>query len=260
MFNYLNEKDFIHEEYGKNPFLFWKWLLIILLLTCLFYAASLFYFSTLSKQYHESPFLQVTNREISLFLWQNPSYMRVHAKNKNGYLPAFQYAERIGLDPSYAEDYVIAPPELLFLYHTWKRLLGNILISRSIRAGEFQLFLIASPEWLPRYWPAAPSKYIKLIEGLSQFSKDHILNADLPLAVQQAFVGWKNYFFEGSQINSFAPSKEFIQDFLAQYPDYARPLWCNIVGNHYLLDFEQSSLSPFLRAALFNFSKISLAQ
>src|SRR6476620_911156 len=142
----LSEKDFIHEEYGRNPFPFWGWIGAVIGFSLIFSWGLSTYTNTLERQITDSPFLQVTNREMSLFLWQNPQHMRVHVKKKNGYLPAFEYAERIGLNPEYADDYVVAPPELLFLYHTWHRLLGDSYIPRYISGKEFSLFLTAVPE------------------------------------------------------------------------------------------------------------------
>lgn len=262
----LEEKDFIHEEYGRNPFPFWGWLGVILLTALLFFGATRFYYSTLAEIYIENPFLQVTNRELSLFLWQNPQHMRVHVKQKNGYLPAFEYAEKIALIPQYADDYAIAPPELFFLYHTWKRLIGESVISRAIPADEFRKFLTAVPEWAPEYWKKAPAGYVAFAIGLSTESKENLSNLSrdvLPLEVRQAFIGWKNYFFEGNQINALQPTVQLLKQFLLAYPHYARNYWCNSVGDDYLksVDGESASvvnsteLAPFLRAALFNFSE-----
>lgn len=260
----LEEKDFIHEEYRKNPWPFWGWLGVVITFTLLFYGSSLFYYSTLAEQYAHHPFLQVTNREMSLFLWQNPQHMRIHVKKKNGYLPAFQYAERIGLDPEYADDYVVAPPELLFLYHTWHRLLGKVYIPRSISAKEFSTFLSAAPEWLPRFWQKAPIRYIALLDQL-QARENENLNLvsfeELPLDVRNAFVGWKNYYFEGDQINALNSTYQDVAHFLAEYPHYGRSYWCNIVGDSYLKTLQDKKnsefmpadeLSPLLRVALFN--------
>lgn len=264
----LEEKDFIHEEYGRNPFPFWGWLSVVLFVTLLFFGASRFYFSTLAELYSESPFLQVTNREMSLFLWQNPQHMRVHVKIKNGYLPAFEYAEKIGLTPQYADDYVIAPPELFFQYHTWKRLLGNVDLNRPIPADEFRTFLTAVSEWAPKYWKKAPESYVTFVNALPEDSKEDLStvnNEILPLEVRQAFIGWRNYFFEGNQINALQPKAQLLEQLLSLYPHYARNYWCNIIGDTYLktvydnseLAIKSNELSPFLRAALFNLDKVN---
>lgn len=252
----LEEKDFIHEEYRKNPFHFWKWLGVVIVVTLLIVGAGNFYFSMLSDQYAHSPFLRVTNRQISLFLWQNPQYMRVHVQNKNGYLPAFNYAERIGLNPEYAEDYVIAPPELLFFYHTWKRLIGDLFFPRSIPKEEFRMFLVAVPEWDPRYWKNAPPNYRTLLDS-NEYPANDLSTLDketVPFEVRQAFIGWKNYFFEGAQINAMQPTADELADFIEKYPQYGHSYWCNIVGNGYL----KGELSSFLRVGLFNSARPTL--
>ncbi len=259
----LEEKDFIHEEYCKNPLSFWKWLATVLIFTFVFSGATVFYYSVLARQYSENPFLQVTNREMSVFLWQNPQYMRVHAKSKNGYLPAFEYAERIGLNPEYADDFVIAPPDLLFLYHNWNRLIGDAYIPRAISGKEFSTFLSAVPEWTPRYWQKAPENYLELVELLPNHLSDDLNLQDfdaLPLKVRQAFVGWKNYFFEGYQINKSRYAYNDAAKLLSFFPNYGRAFWRNILGSSYLSSFHDGisgvippeELSPLLRAALFN--------
>lgn len=259
----LEEKDFIHEEYGRNPFPFWGWLAAVIVAAFLFFGATRFYYSTLTDLYEGSPFLRVTNRELSLFLWQNPHHMRVHVKQKNGYLPAFEYAEKIGLIPRYADDYAIAPPELLFQYHTWKRLLGNYVIPRKIPADEFRKFLTGVPEWAPEYWEKAPEEYKALVNSLpfeSTENLDDLSNDVLPPEVRSAFIGWKNYFSEGDRINALQPTVKLLNALLGAYPHYARNYWSGIVGDSYLkspdVDEEKvlknEELSPFLRVALFN--------
>ncbi len=263
----LSEKDFIHEEYGRNPFPFWGWLIAVLGFSLLFSLALSKYTAVLSDQYADSPFLRVTNREISLFLWQNPNHMRAHVKSKNGYLPAFQYAEKIGLNPEYADDYVQAPPELLFLYHTWHRLLSDEFPIRAISAEEFQVFLEDVEEWQPRYWNQAPKEYVHLTEDLGSYGKKNLnlLPAEiLPIRVRQAFIGWKNYFYEGDKINEMVVAENELEKFIKQYPHYARNYWRNIAGDSYLKTFTlkgpaepvlSEQIAPFLRVALFNEQK-----
>lgn len=262
----LEEKDFIHENYGKNPFRFWAWFATVFLVALLFFGAARFYFSTLAEIYLENPFLQVTNREMSLFLWQNPQHMRIHAKYKNGYLPAFEYAERIGLTPQYADDYAIAPPELFFLYHTWKRLLGDYFVPRAIPANEFLTFLIAAPEWTPDYWKDASENYKELLSTLGNENNKNLADLSFevfPLEIRQAFIGWKNYFYESDQINAIQPTSQLLDKLLMDYPNYSRNYWCNIIGGSYLKSTYRSTdeiiksaeLSSFLRVALFNLEK-----
>jgi hypothetical protein len=262
----LSEKNFIHEEYPKHPWRIWGWLAIVIVCSLLFAWPLLQYSSFIEKQYAHSPFLQVTNRQISVFLWQNSEHMRVHAKNKSNYLPAFDYLDRVGLNPEYAEDYVVAPPELLFLFHNWNHFLRTDLISRSIPTDEFKNFLIDVMEWQPKYWPAAPPAYISLISELEKGIKTDLMHESfdtLPIEVRQAFTGWKNYFFEGDAINTFLPSYGLLKEFLKDFPHYTRPYWRNIYGLHYLKELEDNPdsiiskeyLSVPLRVALYNYSK-----
>lgn len=259
----LSERDFVHEEYGQNPFRLWCWLLTLLLVTVFFVSADNFYHLKLQKSYARNPFLRVTNRELSLFLWQSPNYMRVHVKSKNGYLPAFDYAERIGLNPEYADEYAIAPPELLFLYHTWKRLLADIVIERKVTSEDFRLFLVAVPEWSPRFWKGAPEGYVDMVGKF--INGGVLLNEKLPKEVLQAFNGWKNYYFEGEMINNSRYTLKQVEELIDLYPHYGRSYWCNIYGDTYLKVDEQGEegeeglftfaiggLSPLLSSALFN--------
>lgn len=265
----LLEKDFIHEEYRQNPAPFWLWLAIVVGITILFTAGFAVYSRQLAKQFSKSPFLRVTNREISLFLWQDPTLMRAHAKNKNGYLPAFEYLDRVGLKGEYADDYVIAPPELLFLYHNWHRLLSNELPLRKIPIEEFRLFLRETEEWQPQNWAMAPTGYLQLINDLPNLKIQNLNDLPmnlLPIIVRHAFIGWKNYFFEGNQINQLRPSFKEIEKFLQFYPHYQHNYWRNIFGEFYLKIMTEKNFNPeaiipeeqlssLLRVAFYNYIK-----
>ncbi len=264
----LPEDQFIHEGYRQHPWYFWGWLAVVMACSLLFWFGLDKYATTLNREYADRPFLRVTNREMSLFLWQNPSYMRVHAANNNGYLVAFDYVDKIGLKPEYADEFAIAPPELLFLYHTWERQIANEWPERPIYADELYAFLFEVSEWLPRYWPMAPKKYVELVKRLPKLGKEnlsHLSHHELPLDVKRAYAGWRNYFFEGAQIEQASFTRKQVKTFLSAYPHYRRNYWCQIVGSHYLADLEnlslesneylsQGTLAPFLRIALYNWS------
>jgi len=186
--------------------------------------------------------------------------MRVHAKNKIGYLPGFQYMHRINIEPGFAEKMCIAPPSVLFFYHTWKRLLSSYLPKRKIEALEFQEFLNCLPEWSPHNWKKAPKNYANLIEN-EKFET-------LPFEVHHAFFGWKNYYKEGEAINAFRPTFLQLQSFLKEHPHYARHYWKHILKDsspNYLKTYAsglfnpsayvpQDEIAPFLLAALYNFT------
>lgn len=262
----LSEEQFINEGYAKNPWPFWGWFLAVLATSLLLWVGFSAYVDTLQEQYAHSPFLQVKNRQMSLFLWQNPSYMRVFAKDKNGYLPGFEYLKKVGLNPEYAEDYVVAPPELFFLYHSWQRQISRETPMRAIPADELYTFLYEVEEWQPRNWKEAPIEYKALVTELPTLGHEdlNLLNdRALPYVVRQAFIGWKNYFLEGEKIAAFRPTQAQVVQFLEKYPHYARNFWCNIVGTQYLQSLNltlnepeallpDKELAPFLRAALYN--------
>ncbi len=258
----LPDSQLIHEEYSKNPYPFWVWLFVIIGVVTLMWASQNAYRTYMQNRYLGDPFLQVTNRELSLFLWQNPLYMRPHAKTKTGYLTGFQYLQKVNIEPGFAEQYAAAPPELLFLYHTWSRLLKPALPSREVPAYEFAEFLEYVDEWQPANWPNAPGSYIELVKRLDPSSKQN-LQSLLPLEVRWAFQGWKNYFKEGSKINQLQITYAVLKEFLEKYPMYGRSYWRNISGAEYLKTFTfgkysdnepipREDLEPFLKVAIYN--------
>lgn len=272
----LLERNYIQEQWKKNPFPPWIWLVLLTLLAALLWGFWNWYENFLKEKVEKSPFLQVTNRSFSLFLWQFPEHMRINSKMKQGYLPAFQYEDKISINVGQADQYVIAPPDLLFLYHTWNRLISSEFIPRPILVEEFKEFLAYAEEWKPAYWPDAPKPYVNLIKELPQKQNSEDLNrldeSILPLEVKQAFLGWKNYFKEGDEINHIEPAYGKMREFISGHPHYARNYWRNIVDNHYpryLISLNDShkqeeiipreEIPPFLRVAYYNFVKSSEA-
>lgn len=283
MVSELPERDFVREEKGKNPFPLWLWLFLATAFIAIIWGGHTWFGSYLNHKVEMSPFLQVTNREFSLFLWQNPEYMRINAKDKSGYLSGFQYIGKVNIEPELADKYVVAPPETLFLYHTWRRLVSREFSPRPIPQYEFLEFLSQIEEWDPKNWPAAPEGYVQIISMISsnnlpsEIAGTHINPDDLqtlpksslPIEVRMAFQGWKNYFKEGELINSLKPDFLLLDGFLTAHSGYARHYWRNIVEDkypRYLLtmssgDYDRLALvpmqeiTPMLKVALFNFSQ-----
>ncbi len=257
----LEEKDFIQEEYGKDPTPFWVWSFIVLLVSALIWLLMLWYSNVMDRAAEQNPFLQVSNRDFSLFLLQNPEHMRVHVTNKSGYLPGFRYVDKVGLDLASAENIVEAPPEVLFLYHTWHRLLGDVVFNRPLFFDQFTAFLNDAEEWKPENWSQAPLEYVALIQS-GNYAGDlqELPLTTFPKEVRQALIGWLNYFKEGEQINQIRPTYAEIESFLLLHPQYQRSLWCQIKDGYlkglYVKDIQEEvpleELAPFLRAALFN--------
>ena len=262
----LSEKDFISESYKKDPKPFWVWSFIVLAITAAVLSINVWYSHELHELFKDNPFLQVTNRQMSLFLWQNPEFMRANVKVKNGYLPGFFYMDRIGMDPDAAEHYVIAPPELLFRYHTWQRLLGNVFIPQPIPKEDFVKFIEDALEWQPENWPKAPKEYVKMLQDLPHSDvKDlsTLPESTLPREVRMAYQGWHHFFIDREAINDLSPSNTTVDKFLVEYPHYARNYWRNIVEENYpeyLMDIDAQKtvpldkMAPFLRVALFEFT------
>ena len=269
----LSEKDFINESYRENPTPMWLWLLVILFLVAFGWGTSSWYQEHIRDRIGHTRSMQVSNRDMSLFLWQNPEFMRAHRKRggTRGYLPGFEHLERIGVIPEVADKYVVAPPELLFRFHIWHRLLGDIRFPAPIPADDFRKFFEESPEWQPNYWAGAPGEYRDLVDSLeSGGAAPHDLatlsEAVLPWAVRQAFQGWKNYFIDRDAINALTVTYDEMERFIARYPHYARNYWRNVLEDtvpDYLLSFTKGGyssdgivpsreLAPFLRVAVYN--------
>lgn len=270
----LSESEFAENNSLVKAIPLWIWLFLFTILIVLFIGLKAWYGQIIGKEEGKEPFMKVTNREMSVFLWQFPAYIRANTSKKTGYMPGF-FFDKENFDPKKEEEFVSAPPDLLFLYHTWNRLLAPYFISRPIKPAEFNEFLTQLPEWKPENWKLAPDEYTQLVT-LKEYSKlenmENLSNQQLPLIVRQAFLGWKNYFKEGPFINKLAPSVGQVQNFLEKYPTYGRPSWRNIglvagkevAGLKYLQELINDSadsqeiitpdeLSSFLKVALFNF-------
>jgi hypothetical protein len=258
----------IHEGYKKDPTTLWAWIFFLAIFMALLWGAGSWYTGYLQTQQELKPFLRVSNRALSLFLWQHPELMRANAKSKSGYLPAFQYLERVSVEPALADQIAVAPPELLFQFHTWDRLVGDVWFPRAIPEPEFIAFLDYCEEWQPRYWPQAPKEYADLVASLQSASTIDLQQlpvSTLPRVVRIAFQGWKNFQQEGEAINQFIPTYAQVGEFLKNFPHYARNYWQNLYDNtthQYLKSLAEhptnqdpiptSDLVPFLRAAVFN--------
>jgi hypothetical protein len=256
--NELDEKNFIHEGVKDDPFPLIYWFIILVFIGAISWFISSWYDSVVNKEIDSSPFLQVTNREFSLFLWQNPEFMRIHVSDKASYLPAYNYIESLSMKPEMADDFVVAPPEILFKYHTWQRLLADEVPVQTVSRDDFNKFLEFAQEWAPTYWKEAPQSYISLIETLPQNTAPTLT---VPLPVQQAYTGWKNFFTEGDAINTFQPTYTLFHQLVARYPHYAKNYWQNLIPD-YMHSKETGEVIPqheqpsFLKSALYNFSKL----
>ena len=270
----LQEKDFIQDDRIKNKLPFWLWGVLFTLIVTLIWGTGSWYSQKISQEVEANPFLQVTNRQMSLFLSQFPEYMRVNKKTgRAGYLPGFQYLDKLNIEPEMADQIVVAPPELLFLYHTWERLLSPEFIPRSIKLSEFKEFLLYAEEWQPKYWPKAPAEYIKFANALLSnegIESESIPAMAAPKEVVQAFQGWKNFFKEGEAINNTVPTYGQMMTFLNASPHYQRNYWRNILIDSYpnylknlythpainpSLTIPKSEIAPFLKVAFYNYQQ-----
>ena len=269
----LEESAFIHEGYRKNPYPLWLWLALSAVLLALLWGGGSWYAKRGDSDAKDLPFFQVTNRQFSLFLWQNPAFMRRNVSHKEGYLPGFKHLEKVSMNPELADLIVEAPPKILFLYHNWNRLVAHELIAREIPSDEFAKFLLVCEEWQPRYWGKAPISYVNYFEKyIPRKGEDLQLLPliTLPNEVRLAFQGWKNYTLEGEAINRLNPNFEEMRQFLSAYPHYSRPYWKNLVdmsGKSYLKaflgkyvpsdTFPKEDLPPFLKVAFYNWKNRS---
>jgi len=262
--NKIKDSELIHEGFRKNPRPFFIWLVLLAIMIVGIAAVQWGLKAFLEEKICESPFNRVTNREILPFLWQNPRFMRAHVKKKTGYLPKYQYLDKVTVEPEFADDFVVAPPQVLFLYHVWDRQIGDLYIPRPISPEEFQDFLDYAEEWKPKYWDEAPDDYIALVQSLPEKSGD--LNDQLPLKVKQAFQGWKNYTKEGQEIQMIRPTAGEMDEFLQKYPIFSRNYWKNVSTDRYLRSYSngelqegdpipKDELASFLMVAIYNEQK-----
>lgn len=268
----LPEKDFIQDNVPKSNLPYWLWGILFTLFIALLWGIGSWYNQKISKEIEGNPFLQVTNRELSVFLWQFPEHMRVNSKTKSGYLPGFQYIDKLSIEPNMADLYAVAPPELLFLYHTWNRLLSPEFITRPIQLSEFKEFLLYAEEWQPKNWPAAPKDYVDFANALlasQTLEPEQLPKVTPPKQVLQAFQGWKIFFKEGEAVNKTSPTYGQMADFLKVSPHYARNFWRNIVADEYpnylktlfsgkytpTVKVSNDELAPFLKFAFYNYQQ-----
>jgi|GEM_PF-899338 len=269
----LSEGNFIQNGWTFTSLPFWVWLFLIAVIAALILGSEALYEEFLQKEKREAPFFEVTNREFSVFLWQFPSFMRMNVSRKVGYLPGF-FLRTPNIDPATSEEFIVAPPEVLFLYHTWLRLLYPEFVVRPIPPKEFEAFLEQMPEWKPLHWPKAPAGYVEMVNSRSYMTigdLQRLEEAVLPLVVRQVFQGWKNYFIEGAQIDSFQATFATVKRFVQRNPHYARNYWRNIesvnsqevAGPHYLEAllgdefspdalFPEEQLPSFVKVDMFN--------
>ncbi len=147
----LDEKDFVNESYSKDPGTIWLWLVIVMAVVLLMWGGRSYFQGYLHQVKEERPFLDVTNRQMSLFLWQNPEFMRINAKSKSGYLPGFQYLEgSVAMEAGAPEEIVQVSPEVLFRYHVWSRLVSTEMPARAIPEGEFLQFWTMHRSGVPK--------------------------------------------------------------------------------------------------------------
>lgn len=255
----LPEDKMIQEGMRKNPTPAWVYLAVIAVFAMVIWGGASKYFERERQLQEANPFVQVTNRDFSLFLWQFPEYMRANVSMKAGYLTGFQYGEKIAIEPGMADEYVAAPPNVLFLYHAWNRLLGSYVPEKPIDKAEFLEFLEYSPEWKEENWNEAPKGYEEM-------------GSEIPLKVKQAFFGWKDFFYNGEKINQVKPTYEQMEKFLTKFPHYARNDWRNILMKNkpdYLKDLflgkfdpkaeiPEDQLAPFLKVGYYEaFAKLN---
>lgn len=253
----------------KDSSTFLVWTAVFFSLLAILWGYSGFLMDYVKVASENKPFLQVSNRQLSVFLWQFPNLLRQNVKNRTDYLTGFDLENRVGIKPGYADERAIVPPEVLFLYHTWDRLIREEFIHRSISKSEFFEFLTQNPEWMADKWKEAPAEYTEMVNSLDIIPQQDLSSLSqkaLPDEVRMAFQGWKNFFSEGDFINFYPVTFSDLKRFLDQSPHYARNYWINIVKKdypEYLASFTAGKfkdedkvpgkeIPPFLKVAIFN--------
>jgi hypothetical protein len=269
----LPDKDFIQDDQPKPNLPFWIWGVIFSVFVTLAWGIGSQLSNKREQVVDDSPFLKVTNRDFSIFLWQFPEHMRVNiTQGRAGYLPGFQYTDKLSIEPGMAEQFVVAPPELLFLYHTWKRQVSPEFIINPIQLSEFKEFLLYAEEWQPKNWPNAPKDYVDFANTLLQngdIQPGRLPDISPPKEVAQAFQGWQNFFKDGEAINSLSPLYGEVASFLSVAPHYARNYWRNVIHDKYpdylktyatgsfspTVAVPRNELAPFLKFGVYNYEE-----
>lgn len=259
----LSDDQMINESYKKNPYALWMIIgSLFLLIVSLLVGRDWVEEGGVLVDGKKSPFQEVTNREFSTFLWYNPEFMRANVSMKTAYLSGFQYIEKLSVEPEMAENRVNAPPEVLFFYHAWRRLLSQTILVGPIYADEFRSFVDYAEEWQPKYWKGATEQYRALVAERSEGRDD--IRDQIPDEVALAFQGWKYFFLEGKRVEQFKPTFAQVGEFIEVFPQYRRSYWKNIVGEQYLQSFNnvrnhpdalvpRKELTGFLKIGLYNY-------
>lgn len=251
------------ESSPRKPFTNWIWFLLLFFLStsAFLWGISRWQEAILAEKQKIFPFYQVTNREFSLFLWQNPEFFKEYAQLNLGHIAP---DDDILLLPENAEALVSVPSKVLFRYHVWDRLIKRYPVKRSLPTHLFAEFLENNQEWLPRYWKAAPAPYRLFMENRETFSEKE-LPPLIPLEVKIAYQGWLNYFKEWEEIQQLHPTQGEMESFLDVYPHYARSYWRNILRKekpNYLINLyeegqhqklNEDEMTTFLQIAIYNY-------
>jgi len=247
MVDELQEKNFIQDRLKRNSKPAWVFFWLLLALFGLSWGFSEWRRGRIAERQENNPFLQVTNRQLSLFLWSHPEFMRANAKIKANYLPGFKEEDKIRVIPAFAEEYAEVPPEVLFRYHIWNEYLASDVPERRVPVSEFKQFLSYCEEWDPVYWKDAPDEYRALVASLGKNNSSTIARGALPREVLQAFVGWKNFYLEGDQINALRPTYAEVKSYLSTHPSLGRNYLQNILQDtvpNYLASLSKENHRP----------------
>lgn len=267
----LEERKFVQEKYSKDPSYFWIWMAIAAAILTLAWGLQSWYVKNESKN-EESPFAAVTQRQFSLFTAQFPEFGS--SSNKTALFSSSLYGKD-KINPSKLEERIEASAELLFLYHTWNRLIAAQQPIRAISSSQFLEFLQSQPQWQPSLWKEAPQNYVLLVNSLmgkKEVANSFLKREELPLMAVLAFQNWLNFGVEQQEIKEMHISDAQEALFLKAYPQYSRSYWQNILKKRfpkYLLNIEkkaaasaapagletpsQEKLPIFFQTALFNF-------
>lgn len=252
---------------SPNPFLIGIFFVAILVI--IVSSIQTWYVEYTAAHQKKSPFYQVTNRDFTLFLRENPNFLNKNISSKEAFLPGVEFIKQVSSNVETADDLINAPDDILFEYWTWNRLIDYPPPKRAIPLDEFQQFLKDYPEWTPIYWRSSPRSYDELYHDILAGKAPKELSGKLPDDVREAFIGWKNFTVEKEEIEKFDPTFGELKNFLATYPNFRRNYWINIVAAsdpnyletysfaNYTLDDKVplDQIAPFLQIALFNDAK-----
>src|ERR1700733_7357205 len=101
---------------SRKRFPVWASILAFVALALIIYGV-IYSLQHLKQGQNPPQFAQVTNRQYSLFLWQNPQYMSFHLPRRLHQVPGYLDRRNLFADPTVADAFFDISAEMLYVDH-----------------------------------------------------------------------------------------------------------------------------------------------